>query len=267
MTYALFLRRLRSHLPLLVVTLVAAAAFEVAVVSLIAAMDSGAGLRSLLTTVLPPGMQRLVFEQFGVGSFEGAVAFGFQHPIALIAAVALIAVVATVPAGERESGLMDLLLARPLPRERYLAASVALLVLATVLVPLALLGGAAVGMALVDAAGELPWTRYVPAAAGLAALLMVVSGYALLLGTVTRRRGTAVGWTVALSLLFYWLDLFAPFSDRLRTVRWLSPFSYYDPVRAAVGRGLGVRDPLTLLAAAVVLFALAFLSFRRRELE
>ena len=266
MTPGVFLRQLRHHWPLLVAVLAAAALFELAVVSLIAVMDSGAGLRTLLSSILPPAMQRLVFEQFGIGSFQGAVAFGFQHPIALIAAFSLVIVVATAPAAERESGLLDLLLARPLPRARYLAASLAMVVVAAVLIPLAMLAAAALGMRLVEATDELPWTRYVPSAAALAPLLLVVGGYTLLIASQARRRGSAVAWAVGLSIVSYWIDFFAPFWDALGTVRWASPFSYYDPVRAAVGAGIGLRDPLVLLAAAAVLIALAFFNFQRQDL-
>lgn len=266
MSIPILMRGLRQHALLLLVVLGAVMVFEVLVVSVVAAMDSGAGLRTLLTAVLPSEMQTLVFEQFGVASFPSAVAFGFQHPLVLVAAMAVVIVVGTVPARERESGFLDLILARPVPRARYLAASLGLIVLATLLIPLALLLAVVVGLRFVDGTGELPWTHYTPSAAALAPLLLVVGAYTLLASSIARRRGVASGWAVALTLSFYWLDFMAGFWEVLRPVRWLSPFTYYDPVRAAVGTGLGWRDPLVLLGSALLLTIAAFVTFERQEI-
>src|SRR5436190_1740547 len=64
-------------------------------------------------------------------TFRGLVAFGYFHPVicALLAAVAMY--VTTEPAHEIESGLVDLELARALPRHRLLTRSL-LLAVATI---------------------------------------------------------------------------------------------------------------------------------------
>lgn len=262
----LFRRAFRQHLPLLLAVMAAAVLFEVLVVFVIAQLDRTAGLQQFIQTMLPPAMQILVFEQFGWASFPGAVAFGFQHPLTLVAACALVIVLASIPAAERESGWIDLVLARPVTRVRYLLTHLLLIVIAALLVPAALLAGAAWGLHLADGPGELPWTRYIPAAVGLACLLLLVGGYALMFAAEARRRGIAVTRAVAITLLFYWLHFMGGFWDALQTARWLSPFRYYDPVRASIGEGLGWRDPLLLLGLAAACICLAVNGFRRQDL-
>ena len=70
---------------------------------------------------------------------------------ALLATLAFAMVVATIPTGERESGFLELILARPVPRRRYLLAALLPLIFGAVLLPLALVAGALIGIQLVEA--------------------------------------------------------------------------------------------------------------------
>ena len=266
MILALFLRNLRHHARLLVAMMLGLGVFEVLILWVAAKIDEGAGLREFLESILPEGAQEAVFSQFGLVSFPGAVAFGFVHPVAIVAATAFVVVVATVPAAERETGFLDLVLARPVPRGRYLLTVVLLLLLGAVLLPLALLGGAAFGLGIVDVEDRLPLARYVPAAFGLGFLLLAVGGYSLLFAAGARRRGPAIGRAVALTLAFYVVEYLADFWDLLDRIRWVSPFHYYKPIAAAVVPDTPLVNPVVLLAAFVVLAAAAHLRFRRQDL-
>jgi ABC-type transport system involved in multi-copper enzyme maturation permease subunit len=262
---ALFLRNLRHH----AVPLAAASAglflFELLLVWVAARLDTGPGLRQFLEALLPPDVRDVIFGQLGLASFSGAVSFGLQHPFTMVGAIAMVVTAATVPAAERETGYLDLILGRPVPRWRYLTAVALLVAFASLLLPGALLGGAAAGISLVDAPGELPWTRYAPAAAGLALLLLCVGAYTLLLATDARRRGVAVGRAVAFTLAFYWMDFMGAYWDVLVHARRMSPFHYLDPA-GAVESGLSAGHVLALAGATVALGVAAFWSFRRQDL-
>lgn len=260
MTRALLLRQLRHHAVLMAAICAAIMVFEVMVIRFIAALDAGGGIRAILEAVLPPEMQRLVVEQFGVASWEGGIAFGFQHPLVMVAMVGFVVAVASVPAAERESGLLDLILARPVPRERYLGAHWLLVMIAALLFPLALLLGVAIGTETAAAVLD-----YVPAAAALVPLLLLIGAYTLLAATQARRRGPAIAVAVGLTLFFYWIDFMAAFWERLEPWRRISPFTYFDPVGIATGEATLPRDPLVLLAAALACVVGAFVNFRRQD--
>jgi ABC-2 type transport system permease protein len=261
----LFARNVRHHALLLAAIWLGVFLFELFLVWVVAQLDAGGGLQTFLTALVPPEMQEVLFEQFGLASFPGGVAFGFQHPFTLVGGIAFLVVAATVPAAERESGFLDLVLARPVPRSRYLAATVALVVLGALAMAAASLAGAAAGLAAVEGHDDVAWVSYLPSAAALACLYLAVGGYSLLFATDSPRRGPAATRAVGVTLLFYWLDFMGGFWDLLETARWLSPFSYFDP-GAAVRGTLGWRDPGVLLVVATLCVVGSFLNFRRQEL-
>lgn len=265
MIRTLFLRSLRQHLPLLGVISLGLFLFELAVVWVAARLDMGPEFRQFLQTFLPPDFVELTFSQFGFGSFAGTVTFGYQHPMTLISGIAMVMVMATIPAQERESGFLDLILSRPLPRARYLAATTLGILFTALLTALVVLGGNAMGLAIVDLAQPVGWAEYIPSAGGLFLLLMAVGGYTLLFATDARRRGIATAQAVGITMVFYWLDFMGDYWELLETARLLSPFYYFDPARAA-RTGLALTEILVLGGITVVTLSAAFLNFRRQDL-
>lgn len=262
----LYGRLLRLHARLLLAIGVGVAAFEVLLVWVFAQMDAGRALQSFLQQILPPDMQRVLFEQFGVGTFEGIIAFGFQHPMFLVAVVAFVIVAGTVPAAERETGFLDLVLARPVPRRSYLLAVLFLVLTGAIALPAAILAGVAAGLAAVASVAPGPsWTAYVPAALVQMLLLMAVGGIGLLAAASARRRGPAAGRVAALVLVLYWLDFVGPFWDLLERVRWISIFAYFDPAAAAQGAVKPLHAAI-LLGVFGATTAAAFAVFERQDL-
>jgi ABC-type transport system involved in multi-copper enzyme maturation permease subunit len=242
------------------------ALIEVVIVWIAGHIESGPGIQELLEQVLPLPMRQLIGSQLGLLSFAAVVGFGFQHPFAMAIAIAIVITVATIPAGERESGFIDLVMARPVPRARYFFAVALLLAMFALIMPLAPLCGLITGLALVDAPGEIEWARYVPATAGLACLLLSIGGYTLLLASCARRRGTAVAQAAGLTLVMFWIDLTAQMWRPAQVICWLSPFNYFKPVKYAIDGATPVSHYLVLLAVFVVTAAAAYLLFRRRDL-
>jgi ABC-type transport system involved in multi-copper enzyme maturation permease subunit len=265
MIRVLFWRGVRQHARLLGVLSVSLALFEWALVWVAARIDMGPGFRQLLGTLLPPDVVEIIFSQFGFASFGGAVSFGYQHPMALVAGVAMVVVVATLPALERETGFLDLILSRPLTRDQYLAAAGLLVVVAAVLPSAALLMGGALGLAVVEAPEAIAWSRYVSCAIMLTLLLLAVGSYVLLFAAGAKRRGTAVSQAVGITLLLYWLDFMGDYWDLLESARRLSPFHYFDPA-AVANSGMAGRDVAVLSGITLAAGVGAFLSFRRQNL-
>lgn len=262
----LYGRLLRLHARLLLAISAGVMVAEVFMVWVSAQMGGGRGFEIFLEQILPPDMRYLIYEQFGVGSFEGLVAFGFQHPMFLVAVVSFVLAAATVPAAERETGFMDLVLARPVRRRSYLAAILLLVATGAAVLPTALLAGVGTGLATVETVPPgLTWADYVPAAAALGSVLLAVGGIGLLAAVSARRRGPAIGRAVGLVLVFYWLDFVGPLWDLLETARWISPFAYFDPA-GAVSAGVGGLDTTVLLAVFAATAGAAFLEFRRQDL-
>jgi ABC-2 type transport system permease protein len=261
----LFTRNLRHHLVLLIVLLAWLALVELLIVWIVGHIERGPGVRQLFEQVLPLGMQQVLGSQLGMLSFTALAGFGFQHPLALAGAIAFVIAVATVPAGERESGFLDLVMARPVPRVSYFFAVLLLLLLGAFAMPLAPLLGLRAGLGLLQSTVEIEWSRYAPGALGLACILLTISGYTMLLASFARRRGTAAAQATALTLIFFWIDLLSPIWEPIRAIDWISPFHYFKPVRSAITGDAPWDHYLLLLGISLITTALALLIFRRRD--
>jgi ABC-type transport system involved in multi-copper enzyme maturation permease subunit len=266
MISALFRRHLRQHAVLLSILFLFMLLMEFFLVWVSTQMDMGPEFQALLEAFLPPEITEMVFSQFGVTSFEGAVAFGYQHPLTLVGSIALVIVAATLPAAEREKGYLDLFLARPVPRGRYLSSVCLFLGLAAVALPLGLLLGTALGLGFVESPPDLGWATYLPCALVLSLLLMAIGAYSLLFATGARRRGTAAAQGVAFTLLFYWMDFMGNYWDTLVVARKASPFFYFDPGQAASGSGLSLTQVTVLSSITILAGLLAFYNFQKQDL-
>jgi ABC-2 type transport system permease protein len=262
----LLLRNLRQHAVLLGVLFTSLVLVELFLVWVSAQIGIGPEFQTFLEGFLPPEMTEMIFGQFGLASFEGAVAFGYQHPFSLVGSVAMVIVAATIPAAERERGYLEVFLSRPVPRARYILATLLFVLLASLALPLALLLGTALGLRLVEPPEVIRWTSYVPAAAGMALLLLSIGSYTLLFATGARRRGTAVAQAVAFTLLFYWMDFMGDYWDTLTYARKASPFFYFDPGRASSGGGLSVTEVTVLASISGIASLLAIVNFDRQDL-
>jgi ABC-type transport system involved in multi-copper enzyme maturation permease subunit len=203
-----------------------------------------------------------------LASFKGTVILGYFHPLpsVLIPAVAMYA--ATAPAHEVESGLVDLILARSLPRSLLLTRSLAVAVSYAAAAAGAMAVGTAAGVFAFDAA------RYdVPAAGLIARLLFHVfavgccfAGIGLLAGACASRWTTAFVTGVVIAVATYLVDFLSLAWPVLRWAAYLSPYRYYHAFAIASGTAREGRDYVVLFGAAALFTAAAYWRFERRDL-
>jgi ABC-2 type transport system permease protein len=254
-------RQLRHHAPLLAAALAGAFFFELLMVWIASTMDTGPQFHQLLEAVLPPAMVNLVVNQFGLASFPAAVAFGFKHPFVIAAGVAVVITMASVPAAERESGLLDLILARPVTRATYMRAHVLLLLVPVLAFPVVLFTAASAGIALTGR-GDVARSDYLMAAAAFAPLLLFLGACTLVFAAGARRRGTAVARAAALTMAFYLYEVVAAMWEPLHGWEWLTVFDAYQPVGLVTGEA-STWPPMVLLGIALALLLGAALRFDR----
>jgi ABC-2 type transport system permease protein len=186
--------------------------------------------------------------------------FGLVAPIALM--VVTIAVAARALAGEEENRTMGLLLANPVPRGRVVAQKAAAMVVLGIVVGVVTFAGLAAGVLLVGIDMSL---ANVAATCALATLIGLLFGaLSLLVGAATGRVALAIFVPVGAALVLHTMNALASLSDAW----WggLSPFHYYlgsDPLLTGMDWG----NAALLAGAAVLLAALAFPAFQRRDLR
>ena len=167
-------------------------------------------------------------------------------------------------AGEEEGRTLDLLLSTPIRRRQVLTDKWIALALTTF--GLAVVLGLAI--ALIGPLFELKIGIVDIAAACLMLFLLAVmfGTIALATGCATGRRGLAIGVTGALATITYVLNALAPAVDALGPLRPLSPFRWYlepDPLI----HGVSLSGVVVLTSVTAIAFAVAWLSFERRELR
>jgi len=242
--------------------------FQIVIVGQAAAIERTHGF-SRMADLLPGFLQRgLGSKAMLLATFKGTVSFGYFHPLVCVI-VALVAMyLTTEPAHEVESGLVDLELARALPRRALLTRSL-LLAAASVSACVLLMGvGTSLGIRIFAAADldvPAPGVR-VRLMINLAALGMCFAGFGLLVGARARRWTTAFTIVVLTAVLCYLIDFLAIGWRPMRAIVWISPFHYYPALSILAGDAASGRDVAVLLSAAAIFSAGAYWSFQRRDL-
>jgi ABC-type transport system involved in multi-copper enzyme maturation permease subunit len=222
-----------------------------------------------LANLLPGFVQRgLGSKAMILASFKGTVAFGYFHPVVCMTVAVLAMYPATEIAHEVEAGLVDLELARAVPRHRLVTRSLLLAHLAAAMVLCVMAAGTAIGIRLFDAAD-----LDVPAVNLRARLLFnefaVAScfiGFALLLAAMSRRWSTAFTIAALSAVIMYNVDFIALGWRPMEFIAWLSPFHYFPALSVITGDASTIRDAGILFGASAVFSIAAYWQFGRRDL-
>ncbi|HXG53984.1 MAG TPA: hypothetical protein VNJ03_01275 [Vicinamibacterales bacterium] len=214
------------------------------------------------------------FLQRGLGSqamllatFTGTVSFGYFHPI-VVCIVSLIAVyLATEPAHDVESGLVDLVLARAVPRRHLVTRSLVLFMIATALIVALMVCGTYGGLRWMVPPSAWPSPRLILLLAlHLVAAAWCCGAVGLFLAASSQRWTTAFTTGALLVIVGYLIDFLAIGWAPARTLSWLFPFQYFPGLLIVGGTAHTARDLTVLLTATATFVGLAYWRFERRDL-
>jgi hypothetical protein len=193
------------------------------------------------------------------------LAFGFGHPLFLVLSlsVAITSGVAAI-ATEVETGRSELIFTAPVRPTWILGARVVEWVLAQVVVVGGGLVGALIGTQLSSDLSEVSLAVPVRAAVQFCSVAFFVAGVAFAASAHARSRGAAFGATVGVTAGSYVVNLVGLLWSPLSFVRWINPFGYYSPTKAAEHLQWGNAG--VLVAAGLLLFAVADHTLSRRDL-
>lgn len=258
--YGLALERARFRIVLLAIGF---ALFELVVGLSYASIDQNA-IRTLVDA-LPPALRALAGSA-DIASPTGYTGSGYLHPVALAIQGAIAISMGAAPAREAEDGTAELVLSRPIPPARWLAAhALATSTGLAVVVAGGYLGGLAAALTVDDLS---PVDAGPLAAASLAGGLcfLAVGTVALLVASLVRSGGRAVGGAAGFLVVSYALDYLAQVWSIAEPLGPLSIFHYLDPP-AILGRGsIGLEDVVVLGALALTAALGSLALMRRRDL-
>lgn len=258
--YGLALERARVRILLLAAGF---GLFELVVGLSYASVDQNA-IRQLVDA-LPPALRALAGSA-DIASPTGYAGSGYLHPVALAIQGAIAISMAAAPAREAEDGTAELVLSRPIPPPLWLGAHA--LAMATGLA-VVVAGGFAGGLAAALSVEDLSTVRPAPLAGALAMgflLFLAVGGVALLVASLVRTGGRAIGWAAAFLLISYALDYLAQVWSIAEPLGPLSVFHYLDPAAILGSGAVGLGDAAVLAGLALVTTTAALVLMRHRDL-
>jgi hypothetical protein len=237
--------------------------FELVVALSYASVDQNA-VRTLVES-LPPALRALAGSA-DVATATGYLGSAYIHPVALTIQGALVISMASAPARDTETGAAELLLSRPLPPWRWLAAQSAAVAVALVVVAAGgYLGGLAGALAVDDLSDVAPGAL-LRASAGGVLVFLAVGGVTLLAGVLTRTGARAVGWAAGFAVVSYAVDYLAEIWTVAEPLGPLSVFHHYDP-GLITGTGTLPADGVAfLVTVALATTVAAHVLVQRREL-
>ena len=203
-----------------------------------------------------------------LATFKGTVAFGYFHPVVAMLIAVLAIYFATEPAHEVESGLVDLTLARPVPRHVLVTRSLLLRNGAVASARMLMAAGTWLGLRTFRLAG----VRCAVAGVRrelllhLAAVARCFGGFGLAVAAGARRWSTAFTTAALTAVLMYLVDFLAIGWPLMRPLAWISPFHYYPALSILAEDAPAWRNLVVLFLAAAGFSALGYWRFSRRDL-
>jgi ABC-type transport system involved in multi-copper enzyme maturation permease subunit len=241
---------------------------QIVIVGQASALEQAHGF-SRMAEFVPAFLQRgLGDKSFLLVTFKGTVALGYFHPVVAVLISVLAIYFVTEPAHEVEAGLVDVTLARSVPRHIVVTRSLLMSCAAVTIAVLLMGAGTQVGLRWF---GSPEFEAPTPAV--LARLLLHLAGVAMCFGgfglavAAGARRWTTAFTTVALvAVLMFLLDFIAIGWPPLRPIAGISPFHYYPALSIVAGDAPVSRNLVILFSAAAFFSALGYWRFNRRDL-
>lgn len=230
----------------------------------------GAEVVQELFDQLPPGMRTLAQVQpdfFIEAGFAGFIALGFTHPVFyVLISSSVVGFGARSIAGEVDSGVIALTLARPVSRRAAYAARVIGLLALSAGLGLAGILGSWIGTVVVDLPSGTGLREYAALFAGSALLAWAVGGMVLGVSAASSTTGRVVGWATAVLVVLYFIDYFAEIWSVLEPLGPYSIFRYFDPVAALVEGRIPLVNVVVLGSVGTIAILIGLLVFERRDL-
>lgn len=266
MFLALIGRSFARHRALLAALAALLSAFQVLDIVVAYNLQQNA-IYSQFATMVPAFIQEAMGGAL-VGTFMGAVAVGFVHPLVMLSLSCAAIYLASEPAGEVEDGLVDLVVARPVRRYLIVTRSAFVCATGTLAVVTAMFVTSRVtvhwltpGQANVVAASRLGWV-----ALNLLAIVWSVGAGALALASHVGERARAAGSVALVAVFLYLLQFGAAAWAPLRPFARVSPFHYYEAMQTLMGTATPALHIAGLLTAALALLGVAYLLYAGRDL-
>jgi ABC-2 type transport system permease protein len=241
--------------------------FQFLLLYLVTTFDTAAMLSAILEQ-MPPMMKAFMQDSFfSMLTYDGAAAFGFNHPIVM----ALLVIVAiNIPAyhitRETENGTLELLLAHPFNRRKLIFSLWISGALILVLIIFSALIGSYLSIYIFHELTMQAVINLARIGLNLWLLVFLIFSYTILIAVFARQGLKAGNLSAVITLIFYLLYFLAQFWDVLSFSKSLNIFTYFEAQDLIAGGGNFRRDALVLGAAVIICFGISLRRFERKDI-
>jgi ABC-type transport system involved in multi-copper enzyme maturation permease subunit len=241
--------------------------FQFLLLYLVTTFDTTAMLSAILDQ-MPPMMKAFLNDSFfSLLNYDGAAAFGFNHPIVL---TLLVLIAINIPvhhiSRELEDGTLELLLAHPMKRQTLLYSLWITGALILMLIITVALAGSYVSILLFHQLTELVFIRLMEIAFNLWLLMMLIFTFTLLIAAFGRVGFKAGNLSAAITFFLYLLNFLAEIWEGLSFTRPFNIFSYYEPQKIMMAQANFLPDALVLAILIVIGWLVSLRRFTRRDI-
>lgn len=262
-----FIKTLREHLSFLIFAFILVGMFQLLMITLVVETDL-LNIAQIFFSKFPPQVQQFLGEELlAQFSINGAVAFGYNHPIVLIF-LSVIAIMLPTRhiAGEIESGTLELLFTLPIKR---LSLAFSLWILSIFVLLLVIIGGwlgTSIGLMIYPQISNLPLSIIFRIGFNLWFLMLAINAYTFLFASYSREAGKVTQRVAGLTLFFYFLSYTVKLWDRASFLKPVTIFTYYQPQALAMNPNLWLKNIGVLVVLMIIFMVIAFRRINRRDI-
>ena len=256
----------KRHMGLIIFSALFLAILQFLVLYIITTLNYGAVIESFINR-LPYAFQTMFATQFFRSfSAEGAVAFGFNHPLVMaIMALSAIIIPARHVAGEVEDGTLELMLTYPVARWRHMMAVWFSSALALMILVFYCWLGSLLSIAIFhELTGHLAMGM-LKIGINLWLLFLLVSSYTLLISSFGKEGGKAGTSGAGITLIFYLVHFLSSMLEALSFLKPFNIFYYYLPQKLMYGEGSFPFNASVLTVFISICLTTAIIQFNRRD--
>jgi ABC-type transport system involved in multi-copper enzyme maturation permease subunit len=241
--------------------------FQFLILYLVTTFDTAAIL-SVILDQLPPMVRAFMQDSFfSMLNFDGAAAFGLNHPIVLtLLVINAINIPSQHISRELETGTLELLLAHPFRRNSLILSLWISGVLIILFIVIMALIGSCVSILLFHDITLTILVRLFEISLNLWLLMVLVLTYTMLISVYGKAGFKAGNMSAAITFFFYLLFFLAQIWSVVSFTNYFNIFNYYQPQRLMFGQGNFTRDVLVLSLLIIVCLGLSMREFGKRDL-
>jgi ABC-type transport system involved in multi-copper enzyme maturation permease subunit len=234
---------------------------------LITTFDTTAIISAILAQ-LPEDMRVFLQDSFfSTLTYDGAAAFGFNHPLVL---ALLVITAVNIPVHhitrELDSGTLELLLAHPLKRITLLTSLWISGCLILLLIIVAAMTGSITSIILFHNLTAGIFFHILQIGINLWLLIVLIFSYTTLIAVYGKMGSKAGNFSAIITLVFYLLSFLSQVWDALDFTGPFNIFSYYEPQNLMFDKGNFTLDIIVLFALAMICFGISLKQFVKRDI-